>query len=122
MSESTLLVEDDAQLGAILRRSLERRGHPVLLAASGAAARALLAAEPVDLVLLDINLPDETGWEVLRWLRGRPGRQPRVIVLTAGTSARSRVADLKPDAILLKPFPIDALLRLVEGDEGQVAD
>ncbi|HUZ00177.1 MAG TPA: response regulator [Thermomicrobiaceae bacterium] len=122
MSDSTLLVEDDAQLRGILQRSLERRGHPVRVAATGAAARALLTAEPADLVLLDINLPDETGWEVLRWLRERPGRQPRVVVLTAGASARSRVADLKPDAVLLKPFPIEALLRLVEGDEGQVAD
>lgn len=116
MTDSTLLVEDDAPLRAILQRSLERRGHHVRIAATAAAARATLAAEPAALVLLDINLPDETGWEVLRWLREQPGAQPRVVVLTAGASARSRVADLKPDAVLLKPFPIDALLRLVEGD------
>ncbi len=73
-------------------------------------------------LILDVNLPDETGWEILRWLRTLSGAHPHVIVLTAFRPSRTRIDDLAPDAVLTKPFPIDALSRLVEKDEGDAAD
>ena len=106
-----VLAEDDDQLRTILARTLSRRGHTVREARTGAEARALLTGD-ADLVVLAINLPDETGWSVLRWLRSRREPMPRVIVITGARPARSRILKLKPDAVLTKPFPVDALTRL----------
>ncbi len=117
-----VLVEDDERLQSILARSLERRGHAVRLARFGLEARQLLSRQMPGVLVLDINLPDETGWEVLRWLRDQPGVKPRVIVLSASRPAQQRVDDLAPDAVLTKPFPIEALTRLVETEPASAAD
>ena len=72
-------------------------------------------AEHPDLLLLDINLPDRTGWEVLRELKRR-GRKVPTIVLSAVRVSQSRMDEFRPLAFLPKLFPIDALLRLVLGE------
>jgi DNA-binding response OmpR family regulator len=117
-TQCIVLAEDDDQLRTILARTLRHRGHTVREARTGAEARALLAEEPADLVVLDVNLPDETGWSLLRWLRAQRVPMPRVIIITAARPARSRVLNLKPDAVLTKPFPVDALIRLAEQRNG----
>ena len=121
-TKHVILVEDDERLQSILARSLTKRGHEVRNARFGAEARQLLAHRMPGVLILDINLPDETGWEILRWLREQPGEQPRVIVLTAFRPPQTRIADLAPDAVLTKPFPIEALSRLVETDGHEAAD
>lgn len=113
-----LLVEDEEPLRRILARNLSRRGYDVTEAESVTAATALLRSDtPFDVLLLDVNLPDRTGWDVLRALEG--SSMPPVIVMTALRPAQSRLAAFRPAAMLLKPFPIDALLRLVERVLGQ---
>ncbi len=116
-------VEDDAVLARIFSLNLKRLGHRVEAAMSASEALSLVAATttPFDLILLDINLPDATGWDLLRWLRERWEAHPasgavfpKVIVLTALRPLPSYLAAFTPDGVLLKPFPIDALLRLVE--------
>ncbi len=108
-----LLVEDEQPLRHILARNLSRRGYLVTEAGSAAEAIAVLrAGSPVDVLLLDINLPDSTGWDVLRAMVGT--KLPPVIVLTALRPVRRRLEEFRPAAVLLKPFPIDALVRLVE--------
>jgi DNA-binding response OmpR family regulator len=119
--KNIVLVEDDAQLQSILTRNLRKRGHEVRSARLGAEARLLLARQAPSVLILDINLPDETGWDVLRWLRGQPGTHPRVIVLTAFRPPRTAVGELAPYQLLTKPFPIEALTRLVEGDPDDAA-
>lgn len=121
-----LVVEDEAPLRRIIVLNLVRRGHTVIEAENVATAQeALLAfAFQFDLLLLDLNLPDHTGWDVLRSLERPPddlrasqnehSRPPAVIVITAGHPARSRVEEFHPAAVLLKPFPIEALLRLIQ--------
>jgi DNA-binding response OmpR family regulator len=113
--QNIVLVEDDEHLQSILTRSLKKRGHQVRSARLGAEARLLLARQTPSVLILDINLPDETGWDILRWLRAQPGADPSVIVLTAFRPSRAHVADLAPYRLLTKPFPIEALTRLVEG-------
>ena len=61
-----LLVEDDDMLRELLLRNLQARGHDVRVAVDAYTALAQLQAVSFDLVLLDICLPDQTGWEVLR--------------------------------------------------------
>lgn len=113
-----LLIEDEEPLRRILVRNLARRGHIVTEAASAAAAiAALRAGGRFDVLLLDVNLPDQTGWDVLRAMQG--AAMPPVIVLTALRPAQSRLDTFRPAAVLLKPFPIEAFLHLVDRVLGQ---
>jgi len=117
-----LLVEDDEVLRELILRNLERRGHDVCIAEDAQTALAHLRTAPFDLILLDICLPDQTGWEVLRTAQkeGRltpvdihedSGKLP-VVVLSAVRVSQSRLQEFHPLAYLPKPFPMDALLRL----------
>lgn len=119
-----LLVEDDAVLRDLVRRNLEARWHDVSIAEDAQSALASLRAAPFDLVLLDINLPDETGWEVLRsarkegWLvplelNGYAGQIP-VVILSAVRVSPRRLQEFHPLAYLPKPFPMEAILRLAK--------
>lgn len=117
MAETTtcgtiLLVEDEHRLRLTLARSLKARQFEVIEAASAAEAIAMVAAGRFDLLLLDINLPDATGWDVLRQLRRDRHALP-VVVISAVPPNPARMREFTPFAILYKPFPIDALLRLV---------
>jgi DNA-binding response OmpR family regulator len=114
-----LLVEDEDRLRGILARFLRARGHHVVAVSSAADARLALDLEGVDVLLLDINLSDETGWSVLRWLQtvaslDRAQSQPCVVIISAVPPSQKRRDEFRPNAILNKPFPIDALARLVE--------
>lgn len=108
-----LLVEDEAVLRKVIVQNLAAQGHTVLEAATGADALQELAAHEPDLILLDISLPDLTGWEILRLLRGR-GQAVPTVVISAVRVSPARLAEFKPLAYLPKPFPLESLLRVVE--------
>jgi DNA-binding response OmpR family regulator len=109
---AVLVVEDERPLRMVITRTLARQGHRPIAVETVHDAIAELTARPPDVVLLDINLPDGTGWEVLRWLRSA-GLHTPVIVYSAVPPSAKRVAELHPDAVLTKPFPMDCLLDLV---------
>jgi DNA-binding response OmpR family regulator len=115
MYRRVIIVEDETALRQVIARNLSRRGHIVLEAASAAEALDILREERPDLMLLDINLPDRTGWDVLRELRGRQIEIPTVVISAVRISP-NRLAEFRPLAYLPKPFPLDALLRLVKGE------
>ena len=117
-----LLVEDDEGLGDIIARNLQARGHDVSIAIDVQSALAQLRSHPYDLVFLDINLPDQTGWDVLRsalregtlrpqQLDGQGEKLP-VVILSAVRVGPERLAEFHPLAYLPKPFPMEALIRL----------
>jgi DNA-binding response OmpR family regulator len=110
--QRVLLVEDEAPLRQVIARNLASRGLQVREAASVADALQALATDLPDLILLDLNLPDRTGWDVLRDLRQRSLDIPTIVVSAVRVS-QSRLDEFQPMAYLPKPFPIDALLRLV---------
>ena len=113
MSSSILVVEDDDALVRSIDRNLVARGHTVQSAGTVAAALTLVGLERPDLVLLDVDLPDGSGWEVLRSLRSGPGEDVAVIVLSGLRPNPRYIQELRCAAILEKPFPMDSLLRLV---------
>ncbi len=109
-----LIVEDEATLRRVISRNLVGRGHLVQEAETVGAAIKAINDERPDLILLDINLPDRTGWDLLRDLRSREIIIPTIIVSAVRVS-QGRIAEFSPLAYLPKPFPLEALLRIVEG-------
>lgn len=116
MSLQVLLVEDDRELRATLREALTVEGHQVLAAASLADATALAhqalrdGGPGLDLVLLDLSLPDGDGEAWLQQLRAR--QAVPVLVISAGTAEarKIRLLDAGADDYLVKPFGIGELL------------
>lgn len=115
-----LVVEDDPRLRRIVAANLAARGHAVREAEDAAGALAALAEECPDLLILDVNLPDQTGWDVLREV-DLPA-EVRVLLLTAVPVSPKRLAEFRPVAYLPKPFPLEALLRLAETSGRTVSD
>lgn len=105
-----LLVEDDPAIADSLRDGLTREGYQVALARTGAAA---LAADPVDLVLLDLGLPDLDGRAVCR--RIRENSNVPIIVVTARSAEIDRVEllELGADDYLVKPFGFRELVARI---------
>ncbi|MFN0094993.1 MAG: response regulator [Dehalococcoidia bacterium] len=108
-----LLAEDEAPIASVLARNLTAHGFTVRTAGSGKDTLLSIAESIPDVLLLDVNLPDITGWEVLRRLSDRDRERIPVIVYSASPLAPSRVQEFKPAGVLSKPFPVDALLRLL---------
>lgn len=107
-----LIVEDEPTFRRMVARNLTGRGLQVREVDSAEAAIGTVEQEKPDLLLLDINLPDRTGWDVLRELRRRHTEVPTIVISAVRANA-SRLVEFHPLAYLPKPFPIDALLRLV---------
>lgn len=114
MSGLVLLVDDEPAIVNTLGRTLRAKGYAVQSVASGKDALFAVSEAVPDVMLLDINLPDLTGWEVLRRLSVTDRERLSVIVFSASPLAPSRVEEFHPDGVLVKPFPIDALERLLE--------
>jgi two-component system KDP operon response regulator KdpE len=109
-----LLVDDDKLLRTTLREALSVEGYRVLAAASLADARALLAharaAGGVDLVLLDLGLPDGDGEGLLAGLRRDSGTPVIVISARHSDDPKIRLLDAGADDYLVKPFSLGELL------------
>jgi len=107
-----LLVDDERRLRQALGRALTAHGHTVHEVGSHAEAVASCADCAYDALVIDVNLPDATGWDVLRDLRAR-GRSIPAIMVSAVPPSAARIREFALAGVLHKPFPIDALLRLV---------
>jgi two-component system, OmpR family, phosphate regulon response regulator OmpR len=108
-----LVVDDDIALRDLIADYLCLSGYTVEVAGDGAAMRALLAQQAVDLVVLDLMLPGEDGLSLLRWLREHHG--PPVIIISARGDEVDRVVGLElgADDYLAKPFgPRELLARV----------
>lgn len=123
MTEATppariLIVEDDGDIAALVRHALERAGHLIVgVSASGDEALRAVRREPPDLLLLDLNLPHLSGFDVCRAVRARPATAGLpIIVITARTAETDRVAGLElgADDYVTKPFSLRELAARVE--------
>ncbi len=113
MSGAVLVVEDDRELRELVRRYLERAGHAVHTTGSGAEALGALDGGGIELVVLDLGLPDVDGIEVLA--AARDGRAVPVVVLTARSHVDDRIEGLRrgADDYVTKPFsPTELVLRV----------
>lgn len=108
-----MIVDDDDEICELVRQFLEPHGFRVTAVADGASMRAGLAADPADLVVLDLMLPGEDGLELCRQLR-MVSRTP-IIFLTAVNSEADRIVGLEmgADDYLSKPFSARELLARI---------
>jgi two-component system, OmpR family, phosphate regulon response regulator PhoB len=116
MAERILIVDDEADIAATIAFNLEREGFVPVVAHDGTSALASLEAEPPDLVILDLMLPDIAGTEVCRRIRREPAtaRLP-VIMLTARAEDIDRVVgfEVGADDYVVKPFSMRELVLRV---------
>ncbi|GGR75101.1 DNA-binding response regulator [Micromonospora fulviviridis] len=107
-----LLVEDDLRVASALAAALRRRGNSVITATTASEA---VAAGPVDLLLLDLNLPDRDGLSLCREIR-RHNEDLAIIAVTARSDERDRVAGLRAgaDDYVVKPFSMAELQARIE--------
>jgi DNA-binding response OmpR family regulator len=116
MAEARILfVEDDESLRSVVARHLRARGWAVTEASSAEEAGAAVAGglRP-SLVLLDINLPGETGWELLRGSAFASPGSPPVVIVSATTIGPNRLREFGVAGYLPKPFALETLLAVCE--------
>jgi two-component system response regulator MprA len=128
------ICEDDDELRGVLRDALEREGYAVRATASGEEAVRVFAADPPDVIVLDVGLPDADGRDVCQALRAR-GVETPVLFLTARDALTDRLSGFHAggDDYLTKPFALAELVVRVgaltrrrngapPGNEGLVLD
>jgi two-component system KDP operon response regulator KdpE len=108
-----LLVDDDATLRRTLGIALRAAGHEALLVADGRSALQALREDKPDVVVLDLGLPDVSGVEVLRQLRGWSTTPVVVLSARAESTEKVQALDLGADDYVTKPFGMDELLARV---------
>jgi heavy metal response regulator len=110
-----LLVEDEKNVAAFIRKGLEEEFYTVDVAEDGASGCAMAEANSYDLLILDLMLPEMSGMEICRRLR-RKGVKTPVLMLTAVDSVSSKVQGLESgaDDYLTKPFAFSELVARVK--------
>ncbi len=113
MSARILVVDDEPQMGRLLKAGLSARGYEVIVATDGQIALDKAASWRPDVIVLDLGLPVVDGLEVCREIRG--WSQVPIIVLTVRDAEQDKVAalDLGADDYLTKPFGMDELLARI---------
>lgn len=111
-----LVVEDDPDIAALVRRYLEKAGYAVDMLASGRDALSVITAQPPDLLVLDLMLPHVDGLEICRRLRASAATATTpVIMLTARAEEAERIVGLElgADDYIAKPFSPNELVARV---------
>lgn len=112
-----LVVDDDEDIRELLSLALGVAGHEILTASDGPEALDVLAAEPVDLMVLDVSMPQMSGLEVARRIRATPpASEPLILMLSAMGDPDDIAAGLAAgaDTYATKPFNIRSLTRAVD--------
>ncbi len=117
MAFHALIVDDSSAVRAFVRASLEERGFArVEEAETGFEALRLLASNAFDIVIVDVNMPDINGLELLAFMKKSPRQQSsrRILISTeVGKVDTQRGLELGADAFLRKPFEVEELRALV---------
>src|SRR4051812_35171577 len=106
-----LIIEDQKKMSGFLKKGLSEAGYSCDVAETGSAGEALAGENPYDLIILDVMLPYQNGFDTARHLR-TDGYQGPILMLTAlgGTKDKVHGLDAGADDYLTKPFSFDELL------------
>ena len=113
MKKRVLIVDDDAAVRQSIRKVLEGTGYEVATASDGEAAVVQFVPEQIDLVLLDLNLPLRSGWDVFERLTTRYPFVPVIIITGIPDQYRTALV-AGAGALMEKPIDVPALLNTME--------
>ena len=115
MSANIVIVEDDPSILRGLQMNLEMEGYSVRVATNGRTGLEMVRAGPIDLLVLDIMLPEMNGYEVCRRIRDE-GNEVPIIVLSAKATEVDKVMglDLGADDYVVKPFALGELIARIK--------
>ncbi|HWW00012.1 MAG TPA: response regulator [Candidatus Acidoferrum sp.] len=109
-----LIADDDASVRKMVARVLESAGYSTVLASGGREAVAKSRSTQPDLILLDVKMPEQGGWEAFEHISRVAALIP-VIVMTAWPNQYEQVVQRGIDALMEKPLDLPLLLRTIEG-------
>ena len=111
MSKTILVVEDDTDMRALIKRTLLNAGYAVNAVGNGLEAAASCLTSSPDLIISDVHMPRMNGFEMIQILKNEPSmHQIPVIFLTADSEGRERGNKLGAVAYLTKPLRMDDLI------------
>ncbi|MBU1912816.1 MAG: response regulator, partial [Candidatus Omnitrophica bacterium] len=114
MSKKILIVDDEKDITLVLKEFFVSKGYEALVAFSGKEAMGFLNQSGLDLILLDMHLPDISGLEILREAR-KIHKDTKIIILTGFSEEYKEEAErIGCDAFLTKPFSVKALITAAE--------
>ncbi|MDX1523393.1 MAG: response regulator [Anaerolineae bacterium] len=103
-----LYIDDDFQNGTLMKRVLEADGYDVSLAANGVSGLTQASSERHDLILLDVNMPDLSGYEVARSLRQMYNtRHIPILLISATFNSKEEYLQVGCDGFISKPIDVD---------------
>ncbi|MEQ9298630.1 MAG: response regulator [Cyclobacteriaceae bacterium] len=111
---SALIVDDEEDIGAMLMRFLDREGITTVYADRIKKAKGVIENESFDFYLLDLNLPDGTGFDLIPTIRNQ-SHSAKIIVISAydGVAEMERARDLEIDRFIRKPFTKKEVLETI---------
>jgi len=112
MKKRILLADDDESVRKMVARVLESEDYEVLPAKTGREAVAKFMSGSPDLILLDLNMPEQDGWQAFGWISHQHPFVP-VIIITARPNQYPRAVDMGIDALMEKPLDLPVLLRTI---------
>lgn len=114
-SKTVMVVEDERDTADALAYLLELEGYKAIRAVGGRQALELMERERPDLVLLDIMMPDLSGWDVLHMMRDNLAlKAVPVILISASPIPEQRQANKTWQEFVAKPFDLEALFRTID--------
>lgn len=113
MKQKLLVVEDDRSVCRSLQKLLETSGFAVLTASDAAQALHQFRAHAVNLVILDVNLGADSGWDVFEQMLALNPLVPTIII-TAEWGQHSRAVALGAEALVEKPIDVPSFMELIE--------
>ena len=109
-----LIVDDEPPIRRFLRTSLAAQGYRIWEAETGAAGLDMIRSNPIDVIVLDLGLPDISGFEIIRRLREQGSAVPIIVLSSrADEAGKVKALDLGADDYVTKPFGVDELLARV---------
>ena len=112
MKKKILVVDDDPQIRESLRKVLRAEGYEVVLAADGQEAIEKFNSERIDLLLLDLNLPDNSGWDIFGTITSLNPFLP-IIIITGRQNQHELATGAGVGALMEKPLDVPKLLRII---------
>ena len=112
-SVTILVVDDDSQIRRVMRNALSSHGYTIIEARNGEEALKKVRAERLDLIILDLNMPDMDGIEVCREIRVVSNLPIIMLTVRSAEKDKVRALDAGADDYVVKPFGIDELLARI---------